>query len=339
MAMQRVTYAIIADEFADSLLQSDINLYRPEDMPPLFKVDECYSDNHDGDFMSLGNARRVKKIGHRSLEIHISAWNLVATKYPNADNMIAQSQITLYTAMSPNGHKVAIALEELGLPYRLVPLNMRAIEHKEPWFLAINPNGRIPALTDVLEDGTDIKLFESASILQYLVERYDTDHIISYPRGTKEHYQTNNWLFFQMGGVGPMQGQVNHFVRYLLSSEPEKYSKDRYSNETRRLWRVVDKHLAESGSRYIVGDKCTIADIALSPWAKILDFAGLNIDEWPNVKAWQERMMQREAVKKGLDIPTKVDLEKMASDPEVFKAYLANNTSWIRHGMEEDARL
>lgn len=105
-----------------------------------------------------------------------------------------QSQITLYTAMSPNGHKVSIALEELGLPYKLVPLNLRAIQHREPWFLAINPNGRIPALTDVLDDGTEIKLFESASILQYLVERYDTDHKISYPRGTKEHYQTNNWV-------------------------------------------------------------------------------------------------------------------------------------------------
>lgn len=164
-----------------------------------------------------------------------------------------------------------------------------------------------------------------------------------------------------MGGIGPMQGQVNHFFRYLLSTEPEQYSKDRYRNETRRLWRVVDKHLAESGSQYLVGDKCTIADIALSPWAKIIgemlppkagcdvartladwkqtDFACLKIDEWPNVKAWQERMMQRDGVKKGVDIPTKVDLEKVALNPEAFKAYLDNNTAWIRHGMEEDARL
>ena len=108
--------------------------------------------------------------------------------------MAEQNKITFYTAMSPNGHKVAIALEELGLSYNLVPLNMRAIQHKEPWFLSINPNGRIPALIDTLEDGSHLKLFESASILQYLVDRYDTAHTLSYPHGTKEYYQTNNWV-------------------------------------------------------------------------------------------------------------------------------------------------
>lgn len=105
-----------------------------------------------------------------------------------------KKQIVLYTAFSPNGHKIAITLEELGLDYEMVHVNLPAIEHKEPWFLDINPNGRIPALTDTLEDGTPIKLFESGSIQQYLVDRYDADHKISYPRGTKEFYQTNNWV-------------------------------------------------------------------------------------------------------------------------------------------------
>lgn len=108
--------------------------------------------------------------------------------------MARESNITFYTAYSPNGHKIAVTLEELGLPYDMVHVNLPAIQHKEPWFLAINPNGRIPALTDKLEDGTEIKLFESGSIQQYLVDRYDTDHKISYPRGTKEYYQTNNWV-------------------------------------------------------------------------------------------------------------------------------------------------
>lgn len=99
-----------------------------------------------------------------------------------------------YTAFSPNGHKVAITLEELGLSYRMVAVDLPGFQHKKPWFLAINPNGRIPALTDTLEDGTAINIFESGSIQQYLVERYDTEHKISYPRGTKEFFETNNWV-------------------------------------------------------------------------------------------------------------------------------------------------
>ena len=108
--------------------------------------------------------------------------------------MSAKPNIRFYTAQSPNGHKIAITLEELGLPYETVPINMAAIEHKEPWFMGINPNGRIPALSDTLPDGTPINLFESGSIQQYLADRYDLDHKISYPRGTIEFYQTTNWV-------------------------------------------------------------------------------------------------------------------------------------------------
>jgi glutathione S-transferase len=105
-----------------------------------------------------------------------------------------EPSIVFYTAFSPNGHKIAITLEELGLDYKMVHVDLPAIQHKEQWFLDINPNGRIPALTDVLKDGTPIKLFESGSIQQYLVDRYDLEHKLSYPRGTKEFYQTNNWV-------------------------------------------------------------------------------------------------------------------------------------------------
>lgn len=102
--------------------------------------------------------------------------------------------ITLYTAFSPNGHKIAITLEELGLRYTMIAIDMAAIQHKEPWFLAINPNGRIPALTDTLEDGREIRLFESGSIMQYLVERYDVEQRISYERGSREGWEVNNWV-------------------------------------------------------------------------------------------------------------------------------------------------
>lgn len=112
--------------------------------------------------------------------------------------MSPKPSIHLYTAVSPNGHKVSITLEELGLPYEITHIDLPRLQHKEPWFLDINPNGRIPALTDVLPDGTPISLFESGSIIQYLVDRYDVDHKISYPRGTKEYYQVNNWVSLQV---------------------------------------------------------------------------------------------------------------------------------------------
>merc|ERR1711939_490448 len=227
-------------------------------------------------------------------------------------------------------------LEELGLPYDMVHVNLPAIQHKEPWFLAINPNGRIPALTDKLEDGTEIKLFESGSIQQYLVDRFDTDHKISYPRGTKEYYQTNNWLFFMNAGIGPMQGQANHYVRYRLSSEPEQYSKDRYVNETRRLYRTLDKHFQDSKSEYLVGDRPTIADIAISSWTNILDFSGVDINEFPHVRTWQNRMASRPAVQRGYNTPKKIDLEALAKDPQAFKKHLKTNEDWIRQGMEEN---
>lgn len=108
--------------------------------------------------------------------------------------MAARSNIIFYTAFSPNGHKVAITLEELGLSYEMVAVDLPGFQHKEPWYLAINPNGRIPALSDTLDDGKTINIFESGSIQQYLVERYDTEHKISYPRGTKEFFETNNWV-------------------------------------------------------------------------------------------------------------------------------------------------
>ncbi|MCJ1307044.1 hypothetical protein MMC25_000690 [Agyrium rufum] len=177
----------------------------------------------------------------------------------------SMATIDLYTAQTPNGIKISIILEELGLPYNVYNIELKDNTQKEPWFLEINPNGRIPALTDTFTDGKPIRLFESGSIMQYLVERYDSEkHLISYPAGTREAYEVNNWLFFMNAGVGPMQGQSNHFFRY--APEKIKYGIDRYQNETRRLYKVLDTHLGKSSSSYIVGDRCTIADIA--HWGK-----------------------------------------------------------------------
>jgi glutathione S-transferase len=201
---------------------------------------------------------------------------------------MSSPKVHLYTAQSPNGHKISITLEELGLPYEFTAVNMAGMAHKEPWFLAINPNGRIPAMTDSV-DGEQVALFESGSIQMYLIDRYDQEHKLSYQKGSKEWYKTINWvcpaqirllsdisrrgcllmcgkLFFQNAGVGPMQGQANHFVRYSMASEPIPYAVDRYKNETRRLYRTVDNHLEKTGSSFLVGEKMTIADIALWCW-------------------------------------------------------------------------
>lgn len=120
-----------------------------------------------------------------------------------------EPNITLYTTQTPNGIKISITLEELGIPYKVHKIDISKNTQKEDWFLKINPNGRIPALTDTFTDGKPINLFESGSIMQYLVRRYDPEYKISYPEGTREWYEMNNWLFFQNAGVGPMQGQAS----------------------------------------------------------------------------------------------------------------------------------
>jgi len=244
--------------------------------------------------------------------------------------------ITLYTSQTPNGVKITIILEELGLPYNVHTIELGKNTQKEPWFLEINPNGRIPALTDAsFSDGKPIHLFESGSIMQYLVQQYDKDHKLSFPPGTREAYEVNNWLFFQNAGVGPMQGQANHFTRYA----PEKiqYGVDRYQNETRRLYRVLDTHLKDSNKEYLVGNKCTIADIAHYGWVAAAAWAGVDIGEFPVLKAWEDRMAARPAVVKGRDLPYPSKLYEKKNDPKWMEDYAKKSAAWVQAGMKEDA--
>lgn len=247
--------------------------------------------------------------------------------------MATRPDIHLYTSQTPNGVKISITLEELGLPYEVTHISLAKMEQKTDAFLAINPNGRIPALTDTFTDGKTINLFESGSIQQYLVDQYDKDHKISYPKGTREYYETNNWLFFLNAGVGPMQGQSNHFTRYA----PEKieYGMKRYQNETRRLYRVLDKHLQKSSSGYLVGDRCTIADIAHVGWISASDWAGVDIEEFPTLKAWLSRMNARPGVQKGNDVP--VPKPKAPATPEELKKREEEVRAWVQEGMKEDS--
>lgn len=208
--------------------------------------------------------------------------------------------IDLYTAATPNGHKVSIALEELGLPYRVHALSFDKKEQKAPEFLRINPNGRIPAIVD---DG--FAVFESGAILIYLAEK--TGKLL--PSDVKGRSLAMQWLMFQMGGVGPMQGQANVFFRYF----PEKLQGaiDRYQHETRRLYEVLDHRLGEA--EYLAGDY-GIADIATYPWVRVHDWAGVSVDGLEHLQRWMAALAARPAVQRGLLIP-----ERAKDDDRVVK--------------------
>ena len=200
--------------------------------------------------------------------------------------------IELYTAATPNGQKISIALEELGLPYRVHALSFDRKEQKAPEYLKINPNGRIPAIVDT--ENEDFAVFESGAILLYLAEK--TGRLI--PADAKRRSTVIQWLMFQMGGVGPMQGQANVFVRYF----PEKLQGaiDRYQNETRRLYEVLDTRLGEV--EYLAGDY-SIADIATYPWVRIHDWSGVAVDGLPHLQRWMDALAARPAVQRGLQVP------------------------------------
>lgn len=199
--------------------------------------------------------------------------------------------IDLYTAATPNGHKVSIALEELGLPYRVHALSFDKQEQKTPEFLRINPNGRIPAIVD---DG--FAVFESGAILIYLAEK--AGQLL--PADAKGRSRAIQWLMFQMGGVGPMQGQANVFFRYF----PEKLQGaiDRYQHETRRLYEVLDTRLGEAD--YLAGDY-SIADIATFPWVRVHDWAGVSLDGLEHLQRWLAAVEARPAVQRGLQVPAR----------------------------------
>ncbi len=203
--------------------------------------------------------------------------------------------IELYTAATPNGHKISIALEELGLPYQVHALSFDKKEQKAPEFLRVNPNGRIPAIVD---DG--FAVFESGAILIYLAEK--TGRLM--PSDTKGRSLVLQWLMFQMGGVGPMQGQANVFFRYF----PEKLQGaiDRYQHETRRLYEVLDSRLGDA--EYLAGDY-SIADIATYPWVRVHDWAGVSVEGLEHLQRWLAVVGERPAVQRGLLVPRRPDDE------------------------------
>ncbi|MFB6351430.1 MAG: glutathione S-transferase family protein [Bradymonadaceae bacterium] len=212
--------------------------------------------------------------------------------------------IDLYTAETPNGHKISIMLEEIGLDYEVHHLDLAAREQKEDWYLEINPNGRIPAIIDRDED--DHRVFESGAILMYLAEK--TGQFL--PDDSKSRSQVVQWVMFQMAGIGPMQGQAHVFLHY--APEEIDYAIERYQKETRRLYEVLDRQL--EGQDYIAGE-LSIADFATFPWVRSHRWAGLSLEGLANVDAWLERIEQRPAVQRGLDVPVPQDeLDQISED-------------------------
>jgi len=202
--------------------------------------------------------------------------------------------IDLYSWPTPNGHKIHIMLEEVGLPYKVHGIDIGAGAQFEPAFLKISPNNRIPAIVD--NDGPGgkpISVFESGAILIYLAEK--TGKLM--PKDPRGRYAVLEWLMFQMGGIGPMFGQANHFRAYAPEKIP--YAIDRYTNEAKRLYGVLDRRLADHD--YVAGDY-SIADIAIFPWMRYGDRRGVNVDEFPNVKRWFEAINGRPAVQRGVEV-------------------------------------
>ena len=203
--------------------------------------------------------------------------------------------IDIYSWPTPNGHKVHIMLEETGLPYRVHGINIRAGDQFKPEFLKISPNNRIPAIVD--HDGPNgkpISLFESGAILIYLAGK--TGKFL--PLDLHQRYAALQWLMWQMGGIGPMFGQANHFRAY--SVEKIAYAVDRYTNEANRLTSVMDKRLA--AARYLAGDEYSVADIAVFPWMRNADKRGINMPEYPHVERWFNAINARPAVERALQV-------------------------------------
>lgn len=208
--------------------------------------------------------------------------------------------IELYTAATPNGWKASVALEEMGFDYQVFSTNLMKGEQKQPDFLAMNPNGRIPVIRDTEED--NLVVFESGAIMIYLAEKSGK----FLPSDVKGRANVMQWLMFQMGGVGPMMGQANVFFRYFEEKIPAAI--DRYQNEVRRLFTVLDGHLQHH--EYLAGDY-SIADMANWCWVRTYEWSGVSVDGLDSLIRWKNSIEARPAARKGVEVPAKIDKEQL----------------------------
>jgi glutathione S-transferase len=217
--------------------------------------------------------------------------------------------IELFTAATPNGWKASITLEELALPYKVRRIDFDKREQKEPWYLKINPNGRIPTIVD--HDNGGFAVFESGALMIYLAEK--TGQLL--PTDVKGRSLVIQWLMFQMGGIGPMMGQANVFYRYAPERIP--YAIERYQREVRRLFEVLDTRLRDN--EYLAG-AYSLADIANWSWVRGYKWSGVTLDGLPHLARWLDAIAVRPAVKAGVDVPEPVDLEEMLRKADEAKS-------------------
>lgn len=224
--------------------------------------------------------------------------------------------IDLYYFPTPNGHKVSIMLEELGVPYAVHPIHIGKGDQFKPEFLAVSPNNKIPAIVDPEgPGGQPISVFESGAILKYLAEKFDR----FYPEDARVRVAVDEWLFWQMGGFGPMLGQNHHFALYAPEKIP--YAIERYRNETHRLYGVLNRQL--EGRDYIAGEY-SIADIASLSWSLGWERQGIDLKEFPNIAAWQDRLKARPAVERGLALALPEDQKMDLADDKGAQNVLFN---------------
>ncbi|HLI20903.1 MAG TPA: glutathione binding-like protein [Stellaceae bacterium] len=231
--------------------------------------------------------------------------------------------IELYYWPTPNGHKITIFCEEAGIPYTIKPVNIQAGEQFKPDFLKISPNNRMPAIVDTepADKGAPLSVFESGAILVYLAEK--TGKFL--PKDLRGRVKVLEWLAWQVGGLGPMAGQVNHFVHYAPEKIP--YAMDRYVKEVSRLYAVMDKQLA--GSEYLAG-AFSIADMAAYPWTMIWERQQQKIEEFPNVKRWLDAMANRAGVKAAIEKGKAYQSNRQNTDPEVAKILFGQSAATLR---------
>ncbi|WP_246449795.1 glutathione S-transferase family protein [Novosphingopyxis iocasae] len=222
--------------------------------------------------------------------------------------MAGSSMIDFYTAATPNGYKIAIYLEEAGIEYRPHFLSLSDNDQKTPEFLAINPNGRIPAIVD--RDAGDFAVFESGAILLYLAEKTGK----FWPADPKERSVQTQWLMWQMGGLGPMMGQLNVFKRYFPEKLPAAI--ERYERESYRLFGVLEKHLGEDG---YIGADYGIADMACFPWVAAYKWPELSLEDYPKLKAWHDRIRARPAVERAMQVPPRADVSSKEGTDKFVK--------------------
>jgi len=216
--------------------------------------------------------------------------------------------IELYTASTPNGQKVSIMLEEIGLPYEVHPVDLAALEQRQAWYLALNPNGRIPVIIDHDED--DLVVFESGAILIHLAEK--SGQLL--PGGAPQRSQVIQWLMFQMANIGPMMGQASVFYRYAPKKIP--YAIERYQRESRRLMIILDERLA---TREYLVDDYSIADIATFPWVRGCDWSGISIDDLRHLQRWLTAVADRPSVQRGLAVPAMIDRQSQGGAEKVLE--------------------